>query len=99
MSIVLMETDDLVILRTTIDFKITFENHLRSVSRAPSQRHGILMNSWREFIDRLLIERFFEVLSCPFWSTILLCGAVLPIHHKLLDREVNGATFITGDVL
>ena len=35
---VLKESDDLVILGVTFDSKITFEKHLRSVSRAASQR-------------------------------------------------------------
>ena len=41
-----------------------------------------------------------EQYSCPFWSTVLQCGARLPIHThlKLLDRIVNGACFLTGDV-
>ena len=35
---VLNESDDLVILGVTFDSKMTFEKHLRSVSRAASQR-------------------------------------------------------------
>ena len=35
---VLKESDDLVILGVTFDSKMTFEQHLRSVSRAASQR-------------------------------------------------------------
>ena len=35
---VLKESDDLVILAVTFDSKMTFEKHLRSVSRAASQR-------------------------------------------------------------
>ena len=38
------------------------------------------------------------VLSCPFCSTVLHCGARLPIHLKLLDRAVSGARFITEGV-
>ena len=34
---VLKESDDLVILEVTFDSKMTFEKHLRSVSRAASQ--------------------------------------------------------------
>ena len=44
---VLKESDDLVILGVTFDSKMTFQKHLRPVSRAASQRHGILMKSWR----------------------------------------------------
>ena len=39
---VLKDSDDLVILGVTFDSKMTFEKHLRSVSRAASQRLGIL---------------------------------------------------------
>ena len=39
---VLKEFDDLVILGATFDSTMTFEKHLRSVSRAASQRLGIL---------------------------------------------------------
>ena len=42
---VLKESDDLVILGETFDSKLTFEKHLRLVSRAASQRLGILMKS------------------------------------------------------
>ena len=42
---VLKESDDFVILGVTIDSKMTFEKHLRSVSRAASQRLGILRKS------------------------------------------------------
>ena len=81
----LKESDDLNILGVTFDSKLTFEKHLRSVSRAASQRLGILRKSWRVFHDKLLIGR------C-FW------GFVLPVleycsdaHLKLLDRVVCGA--------
>ena len=46
---VLKESDDLVILEVTFDFKMTFEKHLRSVSKAASQRLDILRKSWRVF--------------------------------------------------
>ena len=42
---VLNESDDLVILGVTFASKMTFEKHLRSVSRAASQRFGILRKS------------------------------------------------------
>ena len=49
-------------------------------------------------IDRFLGDAF-GVLSCPFWSTILQCGARLPIHTlNYLDREVSGAQFLNGGV-
>ena len=76
----LKESDDLVILGVTCDYKITFEKHHRSVSRTASQRLGILRKSWRVFHDRQLLGRYFQVLSCQFWITVLQSGARLSIH-------------------
>ena len=56
-GIVLEESDDLVILGVTFDSKMTFEKHLRSVSRAAALRPGILRKSWRVFHDRSLLGR------------------------------------------
>ena len=57
---VLKESDDLVILGVTFDSKMTFEKHLRSVSRTASERLGILKKSWQVFHDRLLLGRCFR---------------------------------------
>ena len=73
---VLKESGDLVILGVTFDSKMTFEKHLRSVSREAFQRVGILRKSWRVFHDRSVLP----VLSCQFWSIVLQSGARLPIH-------------------
>ena len=42
----------------------------------------------------------FGVLSCPFWSTVLQCGArsVADTRLQLLDRVVIGASFLTESV-
>ena len=53
----LKEYDDLDILGVTFDSEMTFENHLRSVSRAASQRLGMKRKSWRVFHDRSLLVR------------------------------------------
>ena len=47
---ILKDSDDFVILGVTFDSKMTFEKHLRSVSRAASQRLGISRNSWRSSV-------------------------------------------------
>ena len=54
---VLKESDDLVILGVTFYSKMTFEKHLCSVSRAASQRLGILRESKQAFHDRSLFGR------------------------------------------
>ena len=71
---VLKESDDLVILGVTFDSMMTFEKHLSSVSRAASQRLGILRKSWRVFHDISLLWRSFLVLSNMLWS--LFCSLV-----------------------
>ena len=77
---VLKKFDNLVILGVTFNSKMTFEKHLRLVSRAASQRLGILRNSRRVFHDDHFLRDAFGVLSCPFWGTVLQCGAQqLPI--------------------
>ena len=62
---VLKESDDLVVLEVTFDSKMTFEKRLRSVSRAASQRLGILRKSWRVFHDRSLLVRCFQGFVLP----------------------------------
>ena len=70
---VLKESDDLVILGVTFDSKMTFEEHLRSVSRTTSQRLCILKKSSRVFHDKLLLERCF----LSFVMTVLeYCSSV-----------------------
>ena len=96
---VLKESDDLVILGLTFDSKMTFEKHLRSVSRAASQRLGIQRKSWRVFHDRSLLWRCFRVFVLP---VLEYCSAVqcstANTNLKLLDRAVSGARFLTVGV-
>ena len=53
------------ILGVTFDSKMTFEKHLRSVSRAAAQRLGILRKTWRVFHDRSLRGRCFRGFVLP----------------------------------
>ena len=70
---VVKESDDLVILGVTFDSKMSFEKHLRCVSRAASQRLGILRKSWQVFHDRLLLGRCFRGFVSP---VLEYCSAV-----------------------
>ena len=94
---VLKESDDLVILRVTIDSKMTFQKHFRSDSRAASQQLGILRNSWQVFHDRLLLVRCFLGFVLPIleYCSAVWCSAA-DTHLNLLYRVVNGASFLTG---
>ena len=83
----------------TFDAKLTFEKHLRSVSRAASQRLGILRKSWQVFHDRSLLERCFQGFLLPVleYCSAVWCSAA-DTHLKLLDRAVSVAWFLTGGV-
>ena len=70
---VLKESDNLLVLGVTFDSKMTFEKHFRSVSRAASQRLGILRKSWRVFHDRALLGRCFLGFVLP---VLEYCSAV-----------------------
>ena len=97
---VLKESADLDILGVTFDSKFTFEKHLRSVSKAASQRLGILRKSWQVFHDILLIGRCFWSFVLPVleYCSAVWCSAA-DTHLKLLDRVVSGACFLAGGVL
>ena len=94
-----LKESDLVILGVIFDSKITLEKHLRSVSRAASQRLGILRKSWRVFHDRSLLGRCFRVFFLPVleYCSAVWCSAA-DVHLKLLDRAVSGARFLTVGV-
>ena len=64
-----------------------------------SQRLGILRKSWRVFHDRLLLGRCFRGFVLPVLEncSAVSCSAA-DTHHKLLDRAVGGARFLTGGV-
>ena len=90
---VLKESADLDILGVTFDSKMTFEKHLRSVSRAAPQGFGILRKSWRGFHDRLLLGRCFRGFVLPIleYCSAVWCG--------LLDHIVTGDCVLAGGVL
>ena len=98
------ESDNLVILGVIFDSKLTFEKHLCLVSRAVSQRLGILRKSWRVFHDRSLLERCFQGFVLPvflYCSTVLCSDTHLKLldadtHLKLLEHAVSGDSFLAG---
>ena len=83
---VMKESDDLVILGVTFDSKMSFDKHLHSVSRAASQRLGILRKSWRVFHDRALLGRCFRGFVLPVleYYFAVWCSPA-DTHLKLLD--------------
>ena len=79
---VLKEFHDLDILGATFDSKITYEKHLRSVSRGASQRLGIL-RSLGKYSTRC------------FWGSVRFFFCVLPTHPSQLTLP---PTFITVNI-
>ena len=96
---VLKESDDLVILGVTFDSKLTFKKHFRLVSKAASEKLGILRKSWRVFHDGSLLERCFRGFVLPVleYCSAVWCSAA-DTHLKLLDRAVSGARLVTEGV-
>ena len=90
---------DLVIFGVTFHSKLTFEKHLRLVSRAASQRLGIFRKSWRVLHDRSLLERCFRDFVLPVleYCSAVWCSAA-DTHLTLLDRAISGARFLIGGV-
>ena len=78
---VLKEYDDLDVLGVTFNSKMTFEKHL---SRAASQRLGILRKPWRVFHDISLLWRCFGVSTWPFSRTVLRYGAARFLNRGVL---------------
>ena len=78
---------------------MTFEKHLCLVSRAVSQRLGILIKSWRVFHDGSLLGRYFRGFVLPVFE---YCSAVsysaADSQFKLQDCAVSGARLLTGGV-
>ena len=89
---VLKEYDDLVILGVTFDSKMTFEKHLRSVSRAASQRLGILRKSLQVFHDRLLLRRCFRGFVLPvleYYAAVLSPSLALPTFFNNYNNNIR----------
>ena len=90
----LKESDDLDILGVTFDSKITFQKKIRLVSRATSQRIGILRKFLRDFNERSLLWTSFRDIVQP---VLEYCSAVWctsgDTNLKLLNRVVSGARF------
>ena len=93
------ESAHLFILGVTFDTKMTFQKHLRSVSRSAVQRLGIMKKVWQAYNDRSLPLR-------PFWCFVLpvleYCSTVwcsADDSYQLPDRVVRSASFLAVCVL
>ena len=89
----LKESTGLVTLGVTFDAKMTFEKHLRSVSRAAAQRFCIMIKFWQVFHDRSLLLRYFWSFVLPFWSR---CSAADSHLNTLRGWVVDKASVPIG---
>jgi len=96
----LKNVKSLVILGVTFDSKLTFAEHLRSVSKSVPQRIGILRKSRKVFRDSQVLLGCFNCFLLPVleYCSAVWCSAA-DSHSKLLDRAVAGAKFLVGDAL
>ena len=78
-------------------FEMTFEKHLHPISRAASQRLGILRKSWWVFHDRSLLGRCIRGIVLAFleYCSAVWCSAA-NTHIELLDHAASVAQFLTG---
>jgi len=99
-GVVLKNLSVLEILGVTFDAKMTFEVHLRSVSRSVSQRIGILRKSYSIFRDPAMLGTCFFSFLLPVleYCSAVWCSAA-DSHLRLLDRTVASACFHIGGVL
>ena len=95
---VLEESSILTILGVTLDSKLTFEYHVRSLAKSVSQKLGIMRRVWRVFGDQRLLIRCFRCFVLPileYGSPVW--GSAASSYLKILDRVVRSARFISGD--
>ena len=89
------EVGNLRLLGVTLDSKLTFESHLRSLSSSLAQKTGLLRKCYKTFSnDSVVIRSFFAFIlphfeyCSPVWFSAADC------HLKLLDRALNSIKFI-----
>ena len=83
---VLKESDDPVTLGVTFHSNMTFDKHLRSVSRAASQRLGILRS--RVFHGRLFIRRCLLGFVLPvleYCSALWGSAAIYTLNYSIVE--------------
>ena len=88
--------DQLKLLGVTLDSKLTFESHLRDMSRSISQKLGILRKSRKIYEDDNILRRCFFSFTLPhfeycsaIWSSAADC------HLRLLDRAFNSVKLLS----
>ncbi len=96
-NVILQESSDLCILGVNLDSKLTFERHIRSISKSVSQKLGIMRKTWGVFHNRELLAKCFYLFVLPvleYCSPVWFSAA--DSHLRLLDRLVTSARLQVG---
>ena len=95
----LESSSSLKLLGVTIDEKLTFEKHLRSMAASIAQKTGLIRKCFRTLGNDTAVMRSFYafILPCfeycmPVWSS------AADSHLKLLDRALNNIRFFLPDI-
>ena len=90
----------IIILGVTFDSKMTFEKHLRSVSRTVSQGLGILRKSCRVLYDRSLLRKcsWGFVLPVLGYCSAVWCSAVDTHPGIFHGRRVSRLLLVFGEL-
>ena len=94
-NVPLTTSDSFKILGVNFDSKLTFEQHIRSVSSSVTQKIGILRKSFKNFGDEIIMMNCFNsfILPClEYCSPVWLSAA--DSHLKLLDRNLRAIKFL-----
>ena len=98
-GIALTTTTSFKVLGVTLDSKLTFEDHIRSVSSSVAQKIGLLRKSFRIFNDRSVLKNCFNSFILP---SLEYCAPVwssaADSHLKLLDRNLSAIKFLNPDI-
>ena len=99
-NIALENVDELRILGMTLDTKLTFETHLRSVVSAAAQKIGILRLAWSIYRDESVVSRCFWSLLLPILEYCSpVWGSSAEGHLALLDRIVSRVTQMSNGLV
>ena len=93
------KVDQLKLLGVTLDSKLTFETHLRDMSRSISQKLGILRKSKKIYEDDIILRRcFFSFILPHFEYCSAVWSSAADCHLRLLDRAFNSIKFLLSDL-
>ena len=93
------ELDDIRLLGVTLDSRLTFEKHIRSVSSSIAQKTGLLRKCFKTFAcESTVIKSFYAFILPHFENCTPVWMSAAGCHLKLLDRALNAIKFISPSI-